>query len=159
MTDARICGEVAARALATNQTIARANVPSRPVCRGAFRHLGQGAESSSSRAGAVTRSGRSSSPRPNSAAGGERAATRRRPILIEQFRRLKLEPLFQGEYIQPIPGQEPGTVIGRNVGAILRGSDPSLRDQWVIVSAHFDHLGVRAASFIRVPMTMRRGSP
>ena len=71
--------------------------------------------------------------------GGDKAAA----FLIEQFRRLKLEPLFQGEFTQPVPGHEPGTIIGRNVGAILRGSDPSLRDQWVIVAAHFDHLGIR----------------
>ena len=72
-------------------------------------------------------------------AGGDKTAA----FLIEQFQRLKLQPLFQGEFTQPVPGQEPGTTIGRNVGAILRGSDPSLRDQWVIVAAHFDHLGIR----------------
>ncbi len=63
--------------------------------------------------------------------------------LVSQFRELKLEPLFQGEFVQTIPGQEPGTVQGRNVGAMLRGSDPKLREQWVIVAAHFDHLGIR----------------
>jgi hypothetical protein len=64
-------------------------------------------------------------------------------FLIDALRRLKLEPLFQGQYVQEIPAAEPGRVQGRNVGAILRGGDPKLRDQWVIVSAHFDHLGVR----------------
>ena len=34
-------------------------------------------------------------------------------------------------------------MIGRNVGAMLRGSDPELRDQWIILAAHFDHLGIR----------------
>ena len=34
-------------------------------------------------------------------------------------------------------------VILRNVAGILRGSDPAVRDQFVIVSAHYDHLGVR----------------
>src|SRR5262249_55753358 len=72
-------------------------------------------------------------------AGGEKAAA----FLVEQFRRLRLGGLFAGEYTQDIPGQEPGTRIGRNVGAMLRGSDPALRDQWVIVSARYDHLGVR----------------
>lgn len=71
--------------------------------------------------------------------GGEKAAA----YLTEQFRRLRLEGLYQGEYTQAIPGNEPGTRIGRNVGALLRGADPHLRDQWVIVAAHFDHLGVR----------------
>jgi hypothetical protein len=74
-----------------------------------------------------------------SGAGGEKAAA----YLTEQFRGLKLEPLFDGEYLQPIPGKEPGTTSGRNVGARLIGTDPALKDQWVIVSAHFDHLGVR----------------
>ena len=31
----------------------------------------------------------------------------------------------------------------RNVAGILRGSDPALRDTYVVVSAHYDHLGVR----------------
>ena len=31
----------------------------------------------------------------------------------------------------------------RNVAGILRGSDPQLRDQFVILSAHYDHLGMR----------------
>jgi hypothetical protein len=72
-------------------------------------------------------------------AGGEKAAA----YLVAQFRGLKLEPLFGGDYLQPVPGKEPGSVQGRNVGARLLGADPALRDQWVIVSAHFDHLGRR----------------
>jgi hypothetical protein len=71
------------------------------------------------------------------------AAEKTVSYLSEQFRRLKLEPLFDREFTQPIPGKEPGTVQGRNVGARLRGSDAALRDEWVIVAAHFDHLGVR----------------
>lgn len=31
----------------------------------------------------------------------------------------------------------------RNVAGILRGSDPSMRDQFVIISAHYDHLGMK----------------
>jgi Peptidase family M28 len=64
-------------------------------------------------------------------------------FLIDEFRRLKLEPLFQGQFIQEVPSGEPGRVEGRNVGAVLRGADPRLKDEWVIVSAHYDHLGVR----------------
>src|SRR5271165_6279753 len=64
-------------------------------------------------------------------------------FLIEEFQRLKLEPLFNGQFVQEIPAAEPGRIQGRNVGCILRGSDPKLRDQWVIVAAHYDHLGTR----------------
>jgi hypothetical protein len=35
----------------------------------------------------------------------------------------------------------PTTAEARNVVAVLRGSDPRLRDEYVIVGAHFDHLG------------------
>ena len=34
-------------------------------------------------------------------------------------------------------------VVLRNVAGILRGADPAVRDQFVIVSAHYDHLGVK----------------
>ena len=41
----------------------------------------------------------------------------------------------------PAPSETPSRV--RNVAGILRGSDPALKDSYVIVSAHYDHLGVR----------------
>lgn len=65
----------------------------------------------------------------------------------DHFRKMKLLPLFDGEYLQKIPGppREDGrkTIYGQNVGAWLPGSDPNLRDEFVIVSAHYDHLGMR----------------
>jgi hypothetical protein len=71
--------------------------------------------------------------------GGRKAAD----YLVDAFRKLGLEPLFDGGFTQEIPGREPGSVAGHNVGAKLVGSDPTLKDRWIIVSAHFDHLGVR----------------
>jgi hypothetical protein len=66
--------------------------------------------------------------------------------LAAAFERLKLEPAFGDSYFQPIPwllgddGRKE-SFIGRNVGAVLPGSDPKLKDEWVLLSAHFDHLG------------------
>src|SRR5690348_6452087 len=64
------------------------------------------------------------------------------------FERLKLLPLFDdNSYFQPIPSltidKDTGKegFIGRNVGAVLPGSDPKLKDEWIIIAAHFDHLG------------------
>lgn len=75
--------------------------------------------------------------------GGQAAAR----YIEDHFRRLKLQPLFAGEYLQIIPGptRDDGrkTVYGQNVGAWLPGRDPELRDEFVIVSAHYDHLGMR----------------
>jgi len=41
----------------------------------------------------------------------------------------------------PAPSEMPVKV--RNVAGLLRGSDPALKDTYVIVSAHYDHIGVR----------------
>src|SRR5262249_50778181 len=71
--------------------------------------------------------------------GGRKTAAH----LVESFRDLELDPLFEGGYEQPIPGDAAASSQGRNVGARLLGSDPALRDEWIILSAHFDHLGVR----------------
>jgi Zn-dependent M28 family amino/carboxypeptidase len=37
--------------------------------------------------------------------------------------------------------QSPEEVRARNAAAVLRGSDPVLRDQWILIGAHHDHLG------------------
>ena len=63
--------------------------------------------------------------------------------LAEEFKSLKLKPLFDGSYAQDVPGKEPGEVVGRNLGGVIEGTDPALKDQYVILSAHYDHLGVR----------------
>lgn len=74
-------------------------------------------------------------------------ATRAAEYLQAHFQRCGLQPLFEDSYLQPIPGppREDGTKtqFGQNVGAWLPGSDPELKDEYIIVSAHFDHLGVR----------------
>ena len=68
--------------------------------------------------------------------------------LRRHFQKIGLRPLFpDGEYFQFIPGRkdENGVpkVMGRNVGAWLPGSDPKLRDEFIMVTAHYDHLGSR----------------
>jgi hypothetical protein len=75
-------------------------------------------------------------------------AGRAAEYIRRRFEELGLRPLFAGgSYFQEIPGiaDEQGKlpIVGRNVGAWLPGSDPELRDEFVIVSAHHDHLGVR----------------
>ena len=87
-----------------------------------------------------------------------------RRYIIERFTAAKLKPLFrespraavgdeaangqdgaEASYLQAIPGAATpdGTPnLGFNVGAWLPGSDPKLADEFLIVSAHYDHLGV-----------------
>lgn len=70
-------------------------------------------------------------------------AAKARAYLIDEFRRLGLQPGFGDSFHQPITTSEddPAT-IGANVAALLPGTDPTLADEYVILSAHFDHLGI-----------------
>jgi Zn-dependent M28 family amino/carboxypeptidase len=66
--------------------------------------------------------------------------------IAAQFRRDGLEPAGDDDYFQTTTmaargSGDPQKV--RNVIGILRGSDPKLKDTYVMVTAHYDHLGVR----------------
>ncbi|MBA3342678.1 MAG: M20/M25/M40 family metallo-hydrolase [Gemmatimonadaceae bacterium] len=70
--------------------------------------------------------------------------------LAAEARRLGLEPGGDnGSYFQEIrststrfsPGSVPGSA--RNVVAVIRGSDPVLRNEYVAIGAHNDHVGIR----------------
>lgn len=71
--------------------------------------------------------------------GGARASQH----LATAFQRMGLKPAFGEDYFQPIPWRVTGKngFLGRNVGGLIEGSDPGLRDEWILVAAHFDHLG------------------
>jgi hypothetical protein len=83
--------------------------------------------------------------------------------IAAQFRRAGLEPLGDDGYFQtadwnqinPRRSKDPqlaaeaaaaGPVKVRNVVGILRGADPALKDTYVLVTAHYDHLGIRKGS-------------
>jgi Zn-dependent M28 family amino/carboxypeptidase len=52
-----------------------------------------------------------------------------------------------------IPAAENTKVIGRNVVGILRGSDPKLKDTYVLLTAHYDHIGtVDTATGLTMPV-------
>ncbi len=69
--------------------------------------------------------------------------------IAAEAKRMGLEPAGDsGTYFQEIhatstrfSGGPPGTA--RNVVAILRGSDPVLRDEYVAIGAHNDHIGIK----------------
>src|SRR5581483_6821372 len=75
--------------------------------------------------------------------GADRAAEH----IAATFKRIGLAPAFGDSYSQPIPWllasgpNKPPGFVGRNVGAMIAGSDPQLRDEWIVLSAHYDHLG------------------
>jgi hypothetical protein len=73
--------------------------------------------------------------------------------VADQFRKYGLEPAGENAgYFQTVPNirirdttMQPGDA--RNVIAILRGSDPALRNEYVTITAHNDHIG-----FTRQPL-------
>ncbi|MFN9268361.1 MAG: M28 family peptidase [Planctomycetaceae bacterium] len=69
-------------------------------------------------------------------------------FLVERFEQLGLKPLFpDGSFRQAIPGPagtgDPPPTLGWNIGGCIPGTDPRLKDEVLILSAHHDHLGVR----------------
>jgi acetylornithine deacetylase/succinyl-diaminopimelate desuccinylase-like protein len=73
--------------------------------------------------------------------------------IASEFRSFGLKPGGDsGTFIQryPIPGgspdRKPGTRVrtAPNVVGILEGSDPVLKDEFIVLSAHMDHVGVGA---------------
>lgn len=77
-------------------------------------------------------------------AGKQRA----RDYIVSQFAEVGLSPLFDGDWRQSVPirvstgrgeeGQE-----GQNLGGFIEGTDPALKDEWIVINAHYDHLGVQ----------------
>lgn len=53
-----------------------------------------------------------------------------------------------GEYVELRTAVDRHIVPDRNVVALLEGSDPRLKNEWVIVSAHFDHDGVNGTQIL-----------
>ncbi len=65
--------------------------------------------------------------------------------ISDVFRGAGLKPAvgdtsFYQEYV--IKGRNNISIQERNVVGILEGSDPELKNEWIILSAHFDHIGI-----------------
>ncbi|MBM83865.1 MAG: aminopeptidase [Planctomycetaceae bacterium] len=73
----------------------------------------------------------------------------------KHFEAAGLKPLFgDGQsFFQEIPARNPQTqeryIAGRNVGGVIHGTDAELRNEYIILSAHYDHLGVRGGKIYR----------
>lgn len=67
--------------------------------------------------------------------------------IAAQFRGAGLEPLGDDGYFQTADWRKiaPAPLPVRNVAGLLRGSDPRLAGSYLLVTAHYDHLGVREA--------------
>lgn len=88
------------------------------------------------------------------ALGGRLAGTREErcagDYIAQRFAALGLKPAgvnntyFQEFQVASVTNPHAPAGTGRNVLAVLEGSDPELKNQFVIVGAHYDHLGMGA---------------
>jgi hypothetical protein len=61
--------------------------------------------------------------------------------IADVFAAAGLTPAGDDGYLQWFPVEGPGAPPAPNVIGWIQGSDPVLRDEFVVLSAHFDHLG------------------
>lgn len=72
---------------------------------------------------------------------GSPDAARARAYIAKQWQEMGLKPAFGNSYEMPFDlfGQEGYC----NLVALIEGSDPVLKDEYIVIGGHYDHLGVR----------------
>ena len=81
--------------------------------------------------------------------------------IASSFRRMGLEPATGDSFYQAVPIQKTDAAehsprniaisgTANNVIGLLRGSDPMLKDTYVIVSSHYDHVGLASEGADRI---------
>ncbi len=66
-------------------------------------------------------------------------------IWVRDLKNEAINAIGKGEYSSvdiEIQGKVNKQIIGKNVVAVIEGSDPELKDEYVMLSAHYDHVGV-----------------
>ncbi|MEP6831781.1 MAG: M20/M25/M40 family metallo-hydrolase [Gemmatimonas sp.] len=90
------------------------------------------------------------SPRQEGRAVGSSGSNRVAEYIVQRYKSLGLEGAFRltcgtaapacGDgFYQPFTGQNARNA--KNVGAIIVGSDPSVRGEYIVIGAHYDHVG------------------
>ena len=72
-------------------------------------------------------------------AGSEDAA-KAAAYIVSQFEEIGIQPYYEEGWYQPF--ERNGNTY-KNVIGVIPGNDPVLKDEYIIIGAHYDHLGVR----------------
>ena len=72
-------------------------------------------------------------------AAGTEDAAKASAYIVREYESMGLKPFYEDWYM---PFTKGGKEY-KNVVAVLEGNDPALKDQYIVVGAHFDHVGVR----------------
>lgn len=76
---------------------------------------------------------------------GSEGAAKAADYIAGQFEKIGAEPYFNGSYFQNF---HPAQLLGksnkecRNVAAVIHGNDPWLKDEYIVIGAHYDHIGM-----------------
>lgn len=70
-------------------------------------------------------------------ASGSESGLRAAQYIVRQYRAMGLKPYYD-DYFQPFDNNR-----YRNVVGVIEGCDPVLKNEYIVVGAHYDHLGVR----------------
>jgi hypothetical protein len=62
--------------------------------------------------------------------------------IIKQWAEIGIEPYFDNTYLQPFNRNIIRRGNYQNVVGIIRGNDPVLKKEFIVVGAHYDHVGV-----------------
>ena len=72
-------------------------------------------------------------------AAGTEDAAKAAAYIVREYESMGLKPFYDDWYMPFTRGGKDY----RNVVAVLEGNDPALKDQYIVVGAHYDHVGVR----------------
>ena len=72
-------------------------------------------------------------------AAGTEDAAKAAAYIVHEYESMGLKPFYDDWYMPFTKGGKDY----KNVVAVLEGNDPALKDQYIVVGAHFDHVGVR----------------
>ena len=72
---------------------------------------------------------------------GSADADKAAQYIVQQFKEIGVEPYFKEGFYQPF--EKFGTNTYKNIVGVIPGNDPVLKDEYIIIGAHYDHLGVR----------------
>lgn len=61
--------------------------------------------------------------------------------IVKQFKEIGIEPYYKEGFYQPF--EKYGTTTYKNIVGVIPGNDPVLKDEYIIIGAHYDHIGVK----------------
>ena len=61
--------------------------------------------------------------------------------IVQQFEEIGIEPYYKDGFYQSF--EKYGTTTYKNIVGVIPGNDPVLKDEYIIIGAHYDHLGVK----------------